>query len=580
MKHRTSLHILCIFLINLLLSGNLQAQVGSKQTVSTGIKPMGIPIFLSGNFGEPRANHFHSGIDIKTGGVPGVPVRSVAPGYVSRIKVEPGGYGQALYLNHPNGYTSVYAHLQSFNKNITEFVKHEQYRRESFSVDLFPESSRFPVEAGQVIASSGNSGSSQGPHLHFEIRDTHSENPINPLIQALRVLDHTAPVMERIVIYSLGRHKEWIKPLDLNLTKGSSGVYTTRNSQPLPLDHRSGIGIQLYELIDGSANRCGVYQLQGYLDDELFFESLMDEFSFAETRYMNSYMDYRIYQIEGRYVLKLFVEPNNRSSIYHFTKNNGILVVRDSSVHELKIVALDVAGNQSVARCQVRLNPSDFKKDPDYLPTYNAFFSFAESNHFSADGLEIDLPRGALYDDLYFKYLIEPTPDGCYSPLHRVHKNTTPLHQFFTLRIRPEKIPEPLKSKAQIVELDSDGRFSAVGGRWEGEMLTVRVRSFGDYTVMLDTIPPLIRAANFSLEEDLQNLETIRFIISDDLSGIHRYRGELDGKWILMEYDQKNRLLKYTWDATRVDPRKTHRLTIQVDDQAGNSLSTSYQFYR
>ncbi|MCK9324057.1 MAG: M23 family metallopeptidase, partial [Bacteroidales bacterium] len=141
-------------MINLLLSGNLQAQVGSKQTVSTVIKPMEIPIFLSGNFGEPRANHFHSGIDIKTGGVPGVPVRSVAPGYVSRIKVEPGGYGQALYLNHPNGYTSVYAHLQSFNKNIAEFVKHEQYRRESFSVDLFPESSRFPVEAGQVIASS------------------------------------------------------------------------------------------------------------------------------------------------------------------------------------------------------------------------------------------------------------------------------------------------------------------------------------------------------------------------------------------------------------------------------------------
>ncbi|MFO7616888.1 MAG: M23 family metallopeptidase [Bacteroidales bacterium] len=579
MKLRFFHYRLCIYLINWLIAGNLRAQEPVGPPASGLARPVDIPIFLSGNFGEPRANHFHSGIDIKTNGVTGIPVKSIAAGHVSRIKVEPGGFGKAVYISHPGGYTSVYAHLQSFNNKLAEYVESEQYRRESFTVDLFPESRLFPVNSGEVIALSGNSGSSEGPHLHFEIRDTRSENPVNPLVRSLPLTDRTPPVMERLVIYSLGRHKEWIKPVTAIL-QGGGGTYTPRESIPLPLDHQAGIGISLYDLVDGSANRCGVYRLQGYLDDELFFESLMDEFSFAETRYMNSYMDYRIHRGERRYVLKLFVEPNNRAGIYRYSRNNGVLEVTDNRVHQLRIVAEDAAGNRSVATCRIRLNPAGFQKDPAYLPTYEAFFSYAGSNRFSGDGFEIELPQGALYDDVYFQYSTEPAPAGSYSPVHRVHRSETPLHQFCRVLIRPAGLPERLKAKALIVQRGDNGRFTSLGGSWEGDRLAARVRSFGDYSVQVDTIPPVVRPANFSLGSDLKTLKVFKFIISDNLSGISRYRGELDGRWILLEYDQKNRLLEYSWDSGRVEKGKLHRLVIRVSDQVGNTSTVSYEFER
>jgi hypothetical protein len=443
--HLINLLILCQF------HNSLHAQMMVGPESNTLVYPIGIPIFLAGNFGEPRANHYHSGIDIKTNGATGVPVRSISNGYISRIKVEPGGYGKALYVRHPNGYTSLYGHLQSFQDEINLYVKSEQYRRESFSVDLFPEPSQFVIDKGQIIALSGNSGSSDGPHLHFEIRETASENPINPLVRSFQVKDAKPPIIEKIHIYSLKDRRDWVKPISIPVKKlGES--YRPTIVAPAPFDEISGIGLEAFDLLDGSANRCGIYKILGFLDEDLFFESCMDEFSFAETRYMNSFMDYKTYQDSRKYVLRLFIEPNNQSTIFRFAKNKGRLKLNDNKIYKLRIVVQDVAGNQSEVNFDAKLDPSKFRHDPTVLPLYSAYFNYEETNYFTANGLEVSLPAGALYDDIYFKYSVSDTKPGSFSKLHEVHSSTIPVHQYYRLAIEAINIPDNLKSKATIAQ--------------------------------------------------------------------------------------------------------------------------------
>lgn len=554
-----------------------QALVGPDR--NSLIPPVDIPIFLAGNFGEPRANHFHSGIDIKTNGSTGVPVKSVSEGYVSRIKVEAGGYGRALYIRHPNGFTSLYGHLLSFNENISRYVSSEQYRRESFAVDLFPEPSRLVIKKGQIIALSGNSGSSEGPHLHFELRETQTENPVNPLVRSIPLKDDIPPVIQKFHIYSLRDRRGWIRPVPVNLTKSAEG-YRPSGNEPIPLDEVSGIGIEAYDLLNGSDNHCGVYKIQGYLDDNLFFESCLDEFSFAETRYMNSFMDFKSYVTNRKTILKLFIDPNNQATIYRFARNKGRIELKDKKTGKLRVVIEDAAGNQSVAVCSVILEPSKFRHDPDFLPVYHSYFNFEESNTFTTDGLEVMLPAGALYDDLYFDYALSETRPGSYSPLHQVHHAEVPVHLYYRLSIEAANIPERLRNKAAVAQYLGNGRYNCLGGSWEGNRLIARTRSFGSFCILTDTIKPVITPMNFSSSVDLKTLNIFKFIIKDEFSGIQSFRGEIDGKWILMEYDPKNSLLEYRVDPDRLKTGIQHKMVVRVTDQLANSNTYNTSFYR
>ncbi len=568
-----NLLIVCQFLTPLLS----QTLVGPDRGTLT--LPVDIPIFLAGNFGEPRANHFHSGIDIKTSGRTGIPVRSVSDGYVSRIKVDAGGYGHALYIRHPNGYTSLYGHLLSFNQEINRYVLSEQYRRESFAVDLFPEPSKLVIRKGDVVALSGNSGSSEGPHLHFELRETQSENPVNPLVRSVVVKDDIPPVIKKVYVYSLKQRRDWVKPVSAELTK-TNGSYRPAAGNPLPFDEISGIGIETYDLLNGSENRCGVYTIKAYLDDNLFFESCLDEISFAETRYMNSFMDYKNYMSSRKPILKLYIDPNNQGTIYRFAKNRGRIELKDKTIRKIKIVIEDAAGNRSVAECNARLDPVKFGHDPEFTPVYNAYFNFEEANTFNAEGIEITLPAGALYDDIYFDYDVDAARPGSYSPLHQVHHGDVPVHLFYRLAIDAVNMPESLKSKATIAQYNGNGKYSCLGGTWEGNRLIARTRNFGSYCIMADTVKPTVTPANFTTASDLKTLSNFRFTIKDDFSGIQSYRGEIDGKWILLEYDAKNSLLEYQFDPGRVKTGIQHKMVVRVTDQLANSRSYTISFFR
>jgi hypothetical protein len=579
MKNRMSIfvgpNLLIICLLQLRLMG--QSPVGPDKSGLT--LPVEIPLFLAGNFGEPRANHFHSGIDIKTNGTTGIPVRSISGGYVSRIKVEAGGYGKAIYIRHPNGYTSLYGHLLSFSESISRYVRSEQYRRESFSVDLFPDPAKLVVTQGQVIGLSGNSGSSDGPHLHFEIRETQSENPVNPLVRSIGIKDDIPPVVERLHVYSLKDKRGWIKPVSAGLVR-DGGVYRPSGGGPLPLDEVSGIGIETFDLLNGSNNRCGVYRIQAYLDDVLFFESCLDEFSFAETRYMNSFMDYGTYTAQRKPVLKLFIDPNNQASIYRYAKNRGRIEMKEKKSGKIKIIIQDVSGNQSIVMTDIILNPARFVRDPDFLPIYQAYFNFEEANIYQTEDLEVNLPAGALYDDIYFGYeRSEPRP-GSFSALHRVHRAEVPVHLFYRLAIEAKNIPEHLRAKATIARYLGNGKYSCLGGTWEGNRLIARSRSFGSFCIMADTVRPVITPLNFSGAEDLKTLKTFRFTVRDDFSGIQSYRGEIDGQWILLEYDPKNSLLEYQFDPGRIKTGIQHKMVIRVTDQLANSKSYTQSFFR
>ncbi len=569
--------------INLLIYCNFLTPVFGQSTAvperNTLSLPVNIPLFLAGNFAEPRLNHFHSGIDIKTNGVTGIPVKSVSEGYVSRIKVEAGGYGNALYICHPNGLTSLYGHLESFSNEIRQYVLSEQYRRESFAVDLFPDPSRLVVKKGQIVAMSGNSGSSEGPHLHFELRETKSENPVNPLVRSIEVKDAIAPVIAKVMIYSLKDRRGWIKPHPVPMKK-VGGIYKPSAETPISSDAISGIGIETYDLINGSDNHCGVYKITGLLDNVKFFESLLDEFSFAETRYVNSFMDYKSYLSDHKPVLKLFIDPNNQAAIYKFAKNRGLIELNDNQIHKVKIITEDASGNQAIAEMNIRLDSSKFQHDPGFMPVYSSYFNFKESNTYTAEGIEIEMPAGALYEDIYFDYSIGDPRPGSFSPLHQVHHPDVPVHLFYRLAIEATNLPENLRTRATIAQYLGNGSYSSLGGTWEGTRLITRTRNFGSFCIMVDTIKPEIRPLNFTSGAELKSLNTFKFTVKDNFSGIQSYRGEIDGKWMLLEYDQKNKLLEYQFDPKRIKTGIQHNMTVRVTDQLGNTNVYKVAFNR
>jgi hypothetical protein len=305
--------------------------------------PVDIPIFLAGNFAELRSGHFHAGIDIKTRGHEGYKIYAVQKGYVSRIKVAPDGYGQSVYITHPDGYTSVYGHLREFNIQIGRYVRKAQYEKESFAVDLFLNPDEIPVNKGDVIGLSGNSGSSGGPHLHFEIRDTRSARPMNGLFLGYKIEDNLPPLMFNLYVYPYGdasevKGKNKKATITLNPAKGK---YKPDGPDTIEVSGTIGLGIKADDFLNGSSNRCGVYRFNLFQEDSLCFEMQFDGFSFAETHYVSSMLDYAEYVQNNVKAYKLYIEPNNKLSVYKSFQQNGLLKIAEDSIKKITIEAIE-----------------------------------------------------------------------------------------------------------------------------------------------------------------------------------------------------------------------------------------------
>lgn len=552
--------------------------------------PMDTTISLAGNFGEIRPNHFHAGFDIRTGNREGLPVYAAADGYVSRIKVSPYGYGKALYIVHPNGYTTVYGHLQSFHGNIAAYCKTAQYSIQSFELDSAISASALPVKKGDLIGLSGNTGGSQGPHLHFEVRETLSEMPVNPYFFGYQIADTVKPRITELVVYPLSEDSE------VNGKKISEkiapiykkGKYTYLPADTVTVKGEIGFGIECYDRETGSTNNNGVYSIELQTGGKRVYYHEMEKFSFENSRYVNAHIDYVEKQKHNRKIQKCFIAKNNKINIYKDVINQGRIYFKDDSIHWIRFIVKDFAGNATELMLKVKSIAHDNKLRPVIgVPVDHTFYCEKE-NYFNKDDIQVLIPAGALYDDVEFKYDLDfkfsqPTSmKGTYSPLQKVMSDEIALQKAIKLSLKPNRLPDSLQSKSCIVSIDAKGKRTYEGGHYSEGWVIAHPKTFGNFAVAVDTTAPGLRLAfKPAMSDKIINLtrsKTIGITATDNLSGIRKYKASIDDQWVLCEYEMKKDLLFYTFDE-KVTPG-VHTFFIEVSDDKQNKRTFEFKFKR
>ncbi len=563
------------------LGSGLRAQEISS---SYYLPPVKIPISLSANCFELRPGHFHGGIDIKTQQVIGKPLYAVAAGYVSRVAVSPGGYGKALYISHPNGTTSVYGHVESFYDALERHVYAQQYARKSFSVDLYFKPDQFPVTADQLVALSGNRGSSGGPHLHFEIRDA-SGTPVNLLTGGyLNVADTIPPQLLTLyyiqldTVQGIPQHRITHR---IPLRSTSQGRYALPTGAPLEVARAGYFALEAKEFKNGTSNVMGVYRIEERLDGQALFGLRIDRIPFDQTRYVNALMLYGEHE-KRTATYRLFMLPNNPLSIYrHPRQGLGGIHLADTLPHGVEIDLEDEAGNRSSLSLEIvrRDRFDSLLTAPVGMPVL-----WWKDFQYGDQGLHVEIPARALYESIFFDAPARdiPTPSYAYSLLYDVHTPDEPLQKAITLSLAADSLPEALRPKALLGVVSPAGKRSAAGGRWkpggEGGRVEARVRNFGTYYIAVDTTAPRI-SPEFKGGEDFSTRESLSLKITDNFSGIDTYTATIDGEWALLEYDPKNDRITHPFDDKKWPRGKQHTLKVTVTDEKGNrsSISTTYK---
>jgi hypothetical protein len=541
------------------------------------VSPVEIPVVLAGNVGEIRANHFHAGIDIKTQGVVGKSVLAAADGYVARIAISPVGYGKALYINHPNGTTTVYGHLDSFSEAIDRYVREEQHRRKSFAVDLYPESGRLPVRQGETVALSGNSGSSGGPHLHYEIRDAASQDAFN--FMALGwfsgVRDNVAPRFFKLWVIHVDtvRGVPVHRVVDSHAVERSGNEYTVAGGKPVKFVSPGYFALQTIDRKSDASNTMGLSRLEQWVDDRPHFALTTERFDFASTRDINAMVHYALHKTAGYEVYRTYVAPNNRLPVYRDVVDRGIVRLVDSLIHPVSIRIEDDSQNSAMLRFSIQKARPGSYDDPDAIPVrWNEGFEYRIPN------LEIDIPAGVLYEDDGLQVEVIGRKSGGYSSLYHLRfVSGIPLRQAMQVSIRPDSLPPRLQLRACLASLGPNGRRIYEGGRWERGSVTGTTRTFGEYFVTVDTIPPRIEPF-FNRGADLTGQRAFSLWMRDDFSGIASWSAEIDNEWALFDYDAKGSVIRHGFRDARYEKGRRHTLRVSATDHKGNTASFETEF--
>ena len=546
--------------------------------------PLDGELILSGNFGDVRTNHFHSGLDIKTGGVEGRPVYSVADGHVSRVSVAGGGFGKAVYIEHPNGKTSVYGHLSAFSPEIAKYVKEQQYAKQSFEVDLTIPSALFVVKKGQQVAKSGNSGGSGGPHLHFELRETETQAPENPLNYGFKVKDDRRPELQKLWVYvhSNSGHVEGLVTEKGFALKQVGDKYSLTAGDTIRAHGKLSFGLAALDRFSSASNVCGIYSMKVKVGDAVIHEQKIDKFPFDKKRMVNCHTDYKKNKTENQKVYRTYIAPGNTLDLYTSVINGGTIEVETGKFYTVRIEVRDHEGNVSKISLTIlgqmrSVSTLSSKQDLTEL------FYPKKENSFSNHSLQMTIPIGCLYDTLKFKYDLKPACKGCVSAVHSIGDLfNTPLDNYMSLSIKMNQLSEPKIQKAVLVSFNSKGNPISEGGSAKLGWMNARTRSFGNYAVMLDSVAPQLKPKNFNPDShrdqtSTSGLNRLEFTLSDNLSGVDVVAGTLNGKWVLLEQDPKNNLLYYVKDERFVKGQNTFR--ISAKDKVGNvrELSVTVQ---
>lgn len=558
--------ILFVFSIN---------HIGQSKIPNSFIPPLKVTPYVSGTFGELRSNHFHSGLDLSTRGRMGYPVYAIEDGYVSRINVSPVGYGKALYVDHNNGYTSVYGHMNEYSKPIDLLVVKRQYQIEAYSFDFNLPKNLVQVKKGDVIGYTGNSGGSGGPHLHFEVRETSTEKPMNPLLFYSNIKDDVAPSIRRVRVYPLDKKTIINGTGEPNTytVAYSSGSYTLALGNTISAIGEIGLGIDVIDYVTGSTSRCGVYTIQLFVNNQKIFESEVDKFSFNHSRFINAHIDYPYKYHSNIYVQKSYLEPNNKLEIYNSVKNEGVINVEQDSVYNILYVAKDINGNTSKLTFRIKgvVLPS-VESEQQEVVTWNEPFKILNENY------RVSIDKNSFYYDVPFDVTVVPRKNGRISDSYIIGDPSIPLQKNVDIAIR---IPDSINISNRYLTLallNKKGKLIHAGGTVINGWLNLKTRDLGTYSIYTDSVPPVIQLKNNNNTNDFTSEKRLVIKVIDDFSGINNYRCEIDGKWELFEYDLKTNRLICPLPKTNIKKGQQHQLIVNAKDGCGNAASKSFTF--
>lgn len=537
--------------------------------------PLDIPIKLAANFGELRANHWHMGLDIRTEHRENLPVHAAADGYIAKIRIEPFGFGQAIFINHPNGLTTVYGHLNRFFPALESYIIEQQYKKESWPIELSFPPNLFPVKKGQLIAYSGNTGGSQGPHLHFEIRDTKTERCLNPLLFGFPVPDNVPPSLVRLAMYDRGASVYDQTRQLFSLVKNASGYSPAKSKLIKTASQKISFAIQANDKQSGSANPNGIYSVKLFFDEKPQVEFVLDSIDYIETRDVNAQIDYKYKSRGGPYLQHISQLPGNPSPVYRQFDGSGVVELNDNAIHHVRIEVKDAYQNTSELNFQVQFDETVSRpvwKDISGKKFYPNYVNVFEQNDFEAY-----LPENCLYDTVISSYSKTASAiPGAVSGAFTFGDAGIPLHSNFTIRIKPDK-PIPAEWKDKIVIKNSyNDKKKYKNADWQNGWLSAEFGNFGTFEAFADLTPPEINSIGYGDPVNLSHASAIIFRPTDN-SEIKSFRAELDGKWLMFTND-KGKAWVYHFDERC--PYGTHRLQVRVEDIAGNVTTKTWSFVR
>jgi len=533
--------------------------------------PLNIPISLAGNFGELRPNHYHMGLDIRTEKRVNLPVYAAADGYITKVKVEPAGFGQAIYINHPNGYTTLYAHLNDFFPALSAYVKQQQYKQESWRIFIDIPPNMFPVKKGDFIALSGSTGGSEAPHVHFEIRNTANDVNLNPTLFGLPIVDNSKPTIMRLAIYDGNKsiYEQSPRILPVRNIKGvltiPGGLITTGYSKLM-------FAISAFDTESGTPNHNGIYQASLYDNDKAEIGFEMDDISYSNTRNVNAHIDYKTKTNGGPYLQQLFRLPGYTNSIYYSLQNDGVMDVSDGAVHPMKIEVKDAYGNATVLKFLVKYKAVPISKWP---PPGKMFYP-QMLDGFESPDCSFYIGEKCLYDSVHVNFSKSPYPNGA-SYVYSIGAVYIPLQDSFLVRIKPNSNFDVNKQDKVVMQRSGGTKKDVQKVQWQGGWASARFRDFGNFQLLSDEEPPKIIPVGFVDGANLSRTSRIVFIIKDNLDAFKNFRAELDGRWLRFTND-KGKSFIYAFDE-HCPPGK-HELKISVQDEAGNIATQVYHFTR
>ena len=527
--------------------------------------PIDLPLNLSGTFGEFRSSHFHYGLDITTNKKSGYEVYSIESGSIIRIRVSTSGYGKAIYVDHLNGLTSVYAHLKEFSPKIQEYIKGQQYLRKSYNIQKFFNVGDLVIDKGELIGYSGNTGGSSGPHLHFEIRDTKSQNPLNPLSFEYKYEDNRRPIIRSLYVFDETDSFKKDNPKQYPIEKINDSMY---KSKKVIYNNDIGIGVEVYDRQSGNNyNRNGIYEIRMYLDSILNFSYKMDNINISESIFRKVFYDYSLLKTRGVRVQKIYYPPNSKLSFLNHNTETGIFDSNDSIKKEVQIEVIDWNNNKSYLKFQIEGSPSNIKENPisgiEIVPD--------QEYKIKRNNVEVDFRRNSFFNKVALN--IESNNDTL-----KVGKDIHPLRKSYNIKINKKIEDSIVRRQSYIGLINKNGKISYLNTSKNKNSFSVNSSILGSYILSRDSIRPEVKPLNFSLNKDVSKQKTIRLRIYDNISGIKSYEVLINNKWALFEYEPKSNLIFHTIK-DGIIKNGENSINIKVIDGVGNETKMNSKVY-